>query len=67
MSLDWDHLRVFLAVARSGQLLGAGRRLGIDHATVGRRIDALERAVGGKLFERRTTGRRYRLWASACC
>ncbi len=67
MSLDWDHLRVFLAVARSGQLLAAGRRLGIDHATVGRRIDALERAVGGKLFERRTTGRRYRLWASACC
>lgn len=56
MSLDWDHLRVFLAVARSGQLLAAGRRLGIDHATVGRRIDALERAVGGKLFERRTTG-----------
>jgi DNA-binding transcriptional LysR family regulator len=43
-------------VARSGQFLAAGRRLGLDHATVGRRIDALERSVGGKLFERRTTG-----------
>lgn len=56
MPPDWDHLRVFLAVARCGQLLAAGRRLNLDHATVGRRIDALERSVGGKLFERRTTG-----------
>jgi DNA-binding transcriptional LysR family regulator len=56
MALDWDHLRVFLAVARTGQLLAAGRRLRLDHATVGRRIDALERSVGGKLLERRTTG-----------
>ena len=52
MALDWDHLRVFLAVARAGQLLAAGRRLRLDHATVGRRIDALERSVGGKLLER---------------
>jgi DNA-binding transcriptional LysR family regulator len=56
VALDWDHIRVFLAVARSGQFLAAGRRLGLDHATVGRRINALEREVGGKLFERRTTG-----------
>jgi DNA-binding transcriptional LysR family regulator len=54
--MDWDNLRVFLAVARSGQLLGAAKALGLNHATVGRRMDALEDAIGSKLFERRTNG-----------
>ena len=53
---DWDGLRVFLAVARSGQFLAAGRRLKLDHATVARRIDALEANAGVQLFQRRTTG-----------
>ncbi len=53
---DWDNLRVFLAVARSGQFLAAGRRLKLDHATVARRIAALETEANVQLFERRTTG-----------
>ncbi|MBB3770529.1 DNA-binding transcriptional LysR family regulator [Angulomicrobium tetraedrale] len=54
--MDWDHLRIFLAVARAGQMLAAARQLGLDHATVGRRLAALEAGLGSKLIERRTTG-----------
>ncbi|MFG1371688.1 LysR family transcriptional regulator [Xanthobacter oligotrophicus] len=54
--MDWDHLRVFLAVARQGQLLAAARRLGLNHATVARRLDALEDALGAPLFDRRPAG-----------
>lgn len=54
--MNWDDVRVFLAVARAGQILGAARRLGLNHATVSRRIAALERALGAKLFRRLTTG-----------
>jgi DNA-binding transcriptional LysR family regulator len=53
---DWDHARVFLAVAREGQLLGAARKLKLDHATVTRRINTLEQALGVRLLERSTTG-----------
>lgn len=54
--MDWDHARIFLGVARSGQILAAARQLRLDHATVARRITALERALGVKLFDRRTNG-----------
>ncbi|WP_238120884.1 MULTISPECIES: LysR family transcriptional regulator [unclassified Xanthobacter] len=54
--MDWDHLRVFLAVARQGQLLAAARRLGLNHATVARRLDALEAALATPLFDRRPAG-----------
>lgn len=53
---DWDDLRVFLAVARAGQILAASRRLSLNHATVGRRLDALETSLGCLLFERRPSG-----------
>ena len=54
--MDWDNVRVFLAVARGGQFVAAAKRLKLDHATVSRRIAALEATVGAKLFDRRTTG-----------
>ena len=54
--MDWDNVRVFLAVARGGQFVAAAKRLKLDHATVSRRIAALESTVGAKLFDRRTTG-----------
>jgi DNA-binding transcriptional LysR family regulator len=54
--MNWDDVRVFLAVARSGQLLGASRRLGVNHATLSRRLTALEEALGTRLFIRRTNG-----------
>ncbi|QRG06032.1 LysR family transcriptional regulator [Xanthobacter dioxanivorans] len=54
--MNWDHVRIFLAVARDGQMLSAARSLGLDHATVTRRLNALEEALGAKLFTRRPTG-----------
>ena len=53
---DWDDLRFFLAVARSGRLTAAARRLSADHATVSRRVTALEESLKAKLFERRPQG-----------
>ena len=53
---DWDDLRFFLAVARSGSLSAAARALGVNHATVSRRLRALEERVGSQLFERRPDG-----------
>lgn len=55
-ALKWDDLRVFLAVARQTRLLAAGRTLGLDPATVGRRIAALEEALGSKFFDRSPHG-----------
>jgi len=54
--MNWDHLRIFLAIARSGQMLAAARKLKLDNATVARRLDVLEADLGAKLFERRTSG-----------
>jgi DNA-binding transcriptional LysR family regulator len=54
--MDWDNVRVFLAVARTGQFVAAAKRLRLDHATVSRRIAALETELGARLFDRSTTG-----------
>ena len=55
-ALDWDDARMFLAVARAGQMLGASRTLGVNQATLSRRMAALETALGAKLLVRRTHG-----------
>jgi DNA-binding transcriptional LysR family regulator len=55
-NMDWDDLRVFLAVARSESLSAAGKRLKIDPATVGRRIARLEEATGTRLFAKSPQG-----------
>lgn len=55
-SLNWDDLRVFLAVARAGSLSGAARKLGVNHSTVFRRIAGFEQALGVRLFERLPNG-----------
>lgn len=49
---DWENMRVFLAVARSGTLSGAARSLGVDHATVSRRLSTLEDDIRSRLVER---------------
>lgn len=54
--MDWDDLRIFLAVARAESLSGAGRRLNMDASTVGRRIARLEQAVGAALFAKTPQG-----------
>jgi len=56
MSLDWNDLQYFLSVARTGRLTEAARRLGTDHATVSRRVKALETALAARLFERSPRG-----------
>lgn len=55
-ALDWDDARMFLAVARAGQMLGASRALGVNQATLSRRMASLEAAFGTKLLARRTHG-----------
>src|SRR3569833_2797335 len=55
-SMDWDDYRYFLAVARRGTLSSAARELSVTQPTVGRRIAALERRLGAKLYIRRPDG-----------
>jgi len=59
MPLDWNDLRLFLDVARLGGLSAASATSGVSPATLGRRMTALERAIGEALFHRSQTG--YRL------
>ena len=54
--MDWNDLRYFLAVARDGSTLAAGRALRVSQTTVARRISALETALGFPLFEKRQAG-----------
>ena len=54
--MNWDDVRIFLAIARHGQILGAARSLGLNHATVARRLTALEESLGSRLVHRRTVG-----------
>lgn len=56
LSTNWDDLRIFLAVARAGSLRGAARALGVNHATVNRRLGLLEQRLNTRLFERRPDG-----------
>jgi DNA-binding transcriptional LysR family regulator len=55
-TLDWDQARVFLAVAKTGQLAAAAVRLGLDVSTVSRRLDRIEAQLGLHLFDRTREG-----------
>ena len=50
--MEWDDLRIVLAIFREGTLSGAARRLGVTHSTVFRRLGAIEQQMGARLFER---------------
>ncbi|ACO77298.1 transcriptional regulator, LysR family [Azotobacter vinelandii CA] len=54
--MDWDNLRFFLELARAKKLTVAARRLGVDHTTVARRVQALEKSLGQPLFIRGSSG-----------
>ncbi|MCA1397170.1 LysR family transcriptional regulator [Bradyrhizobium sp. BRP56] len=54
--MEWSDVRIFLAVVRSGTLGGAARSLRTSHPTVGRRLRALEQAIGHTLFQRTADG-----------
>lgn len=55
-TLDWDTLRFVLAVAEGGSLNAGAAALGLRHSTVLRRLDALERQMGTRLFDRHRRG-----------
>src|SRR3546814_2865310 len=54
--MEWSDLRIFLAIARTGTLGAAARQLGQTQPTMGRRLRALEAAVGQTLFQRTRDG-----------
>ena len=53
---NWDDLKYALAVHRHGGLSGAARALGVNHSTVSRRLSALEKSMGVRLFDRFASG-----------
>src|SRR5215468_9948073 len=56
-AMDWDDVRVFLAVARRGSMRAAGRALGLSQPTIARRLAAFEASFGGpSLFDRLPEG-----------
>ncbi len=56
MALNWDDMRVFLAVARDGSLSAAARHLRVTQPTVGRRLTQLEETLSARLFDRLPDG-----------
>jgi len=54
--MNWDDMRLFLAVARAGSISGAARQLGVQHSTVSRRMRSLEEKLGARLIERKKSG-----------
>ncbi|MDP4989728.1 MAG: LysR family transcriptional regulator, partial [Marivita lacus] len=58
--LNWDDLRFVLAVAETGSVNAAAKVLGVNHATVLRRIASFEETCGGPVFERDRSGYRLR-------
>ena len=58
-AMDWNDVRVFLAVAREGSMRAAGRALGLSQPTIARRLAAFEASFGGPaLFDRLPEGLR---------
>ena len=54
--MNWDDLRVFLAIADQGSLAGAARQLRVNHSTVFRRLNTIEEDLKVRLFERLPRG-----------
>ena len=54
--LNWDDIKLFLALVRSGTVRGAAEKLGLSHSTVARRTDAMEKRLAVRLFDRLPKG-----------
>lgn len=54
--MNWDDMRLFLAVARCGSISGGAKQLGVQHSTVSRRMRSLEEKLGARLIERKNSG-----------
>jgi len=61
-AMDWNGMRVFLAIARAGSLRAASQQLGVSHSTISRRLAALEEQLDVRLFDAMPEG--YRLTAA---
>lgn len=61
--MDWNDIKVFLALARKGSAKGASQIIGVSKSTVTRRLDDLEQALNTHLFDRTPDG--YRMTAAA--
>jgi DNA-binding transcriptional LysR family regulator len=55
-ALNWDDLKYFLAVARTGTLRGGADSITVNHTTLTRRIAVMEERVGSRLFDRSKSG-----------
>lgn len=56
--MNWDDLKLFLETVRAGDYSSAGKALGMDRTTIGRRVQRLEREIGGDIWERGQDGER---------
>lgn len=54
--MNWDDMRLFLAVARSGSISGAAKQLEVQHSTISRRMRQFELKLGARLIERKKGG-----------
>ncbi len=54
--MDWDQMRILLAIHREGSLRGAAVRLNVNHATVARALRGAEESLGTRLFDRSARG-----------
>ena len=54
--MQWDSLKLFIAIASTGSLAAAARTMGVNHSTIFRRLNGFEKELGGRLFERLNTG-----------
>lgn len=63
--LNWDDLKYFLVLSRTGSVSAAGRLLSVKHTTVSRRIQMLESQLGARLFDRSHQGYRMTPMAEA--
>ena len=56
MSMDWDKLRIFHAVAEAGSFTHAGEALNLSQSAISRQISTLEESLGVSLFHRHARG-----------
>ena len=54
--MDWNDIRTFLAVAKSGSITGASKELEVNPSTVSRRVNSMEERLGVRLFDRLPSG-----------
>ncbi len=54
--MEWDDVRIFLALVRAGSVRAAAAKAGVSHSTVARRVEAFETRLGVKLFDRLPSG-----------